>query len=93
LGPGCACSLLSDDANWGEAFFALDRDQVGAMAQTFRLIREASNGTSFSVLAEWMDNEPAPTPGGPIRISFERLLGELKQARIVNKRTLIVETR
>src|SRR5262245_36415068 len=56
-GKGCACSMLTDDADWNAATWDLREDVVSALADTLTTIhRHAGNGFAFEGL--WIGDRP-----------------------------------
>lgn len=84
LGRGCACALLSNDAELGEAYFRLDPDQAAAIEQTLVVIRDASEGRPFVVHAAWADGMAAFEVGQGRTVTFAELVDDIRRARIAN---------
>lgn len=66
---GCACSLLSDDADWGADTWAMRPEFLEPLARTLEFLAEAGPDT-LAVEALWIGEAPRET----VRVTSEELV-------------------
>ena len=59
-GGGCACGMLTDEADWDAPTWDMDRDLAGQLAETITMLGEAA-GCDMSLQALWAGDSPTST--------------------------------
>jgi hypothetical protein len=78
-GGGCACSLLSDNADWNNPTWDLDPQVLDGLAKAVTLLGERVSGFVFQAI--WMGDEPETTD----RVRLEQLLRDIRANAVRNK--------
>ena len=82
-GEGCACSMLTDDADWNAATWDMRGDVVVAVADTLMTIPRR-NGFAFEAL--WIGDRPKTDQ----RVSIDDLANRVRANRVGNKVRYVV---
>jgi hypothetical protein len=85
-GEGCACSMLTDDADWNAEFWDLQSALLPHTANLLSLLNErVPNGFIFEAL--WADDRPTET----LTVSFDELRNLVLKNQIKTKAKYVVE--
>ena len=85
-GEGCACSMLTDDADWNAEFWDLQSALLPHTANLLSLINECvPSGFVFEAL--WAGDKPAET----LTVSFDELRDSVLKNQIKTKAKYVVE--
>ena len=86
-GEGCACSMLTDEANWNAPTWDLRNEVLPDLALALLFISELASN-SFNFEARWAGEKP----GKNLEVSLSELLEIVQQNRIGTKVRYIVGT-
>lgn len=85
VGEGCACSMLTDEADWNDPFWDIRQEVVDSLALTLLFVSErAPHGFIFEAI--WAGDKP----GKKIEVSVNELLEIVHKNRIGTKVRYIV---
>jgi hypothetical protein len=86
-GEGCACSMLTDEADWNAPTWDLREEVLPDLALALLFISEtASNGFNFEAI--WAGDKPEKS----LEVSLNELLELVQQNRVGTKARYIVGT-
>ena len=84
-GEGCACSMLTDDADWNATTWDMREEIVAALADTIITIhRQAGNGFAFEAL--WIGDRPKTEQ----RVTIDDLAGRVRCNQVGTKVRYVV---
>jgi hypothetical protein len=84
-GEGCACSMLTDDADWNEPAWEIQRRLLLALAETLTVINErAHSGFAFEAL--WVGDKPEDQ----LEMAFEGFIELVRQNKLATKTRYII---
>ena len=83
-GPGCSCSLLTDEADWSHPVWSLDPQVLEGLARAVELIVERAKGVRFQAL--WIGEGPDTQE----RVPLKELLRDIRGNAIRNKHVYLV---
>ncbi|MCI0431053.1 MAG: hypothetical protein L0210_10985 [Rhodospirillales bacterium] len=84
-GQGCACSLLSEDADWDLPIHRLDPGKCEGLERTLRIVAQRAGASGFALEAAWLDGAWATrAKSDRVRMRMEALLQDIRQARLRN---------